>query len=159
MQLKVDELTVNTSTVYAEISSLFFCYDNVGNTMPQPPNHFKWLFHETIQSCWQTPEKNKPENMHSWTTVSLFEVLWVIFQHEGGSKVFMCTCQSRLPQQVALTEFRNQVNAQVKVIVVTFWGSLMRMYFPINEREDSEISNTTPTNSTYCSEKSSLCFY
>ena len=74
-------------------------------------------------------------------------------------EVFMCNCQSRLPQQVALTEFRNQINAQVKVIVVTLWGSFIRMYFPINEREDSEINNTTPTNSTYCSENSSLCFY
>ena len=31
----------------------------------------------------------------------------------------MCTSQLKLPQQVALTEFKTQVSANVKVIIVT----------------------------------------
>ena len=31
----------------------------------------------------------------------------------------MCTSQLKLPQQVALTEFKRQVSANVKVIIVT----------------------------------------
>ena len=44
---------------------------------------------------------------------------------------FSCSCQSRLPQQVALTVFKDQVNAQVKVVVLTFMRYFQMVFFSI----------------------------
>ena len=44
---------------------------------------------------------------------------------------FSCSCQSRLPQQVALTVFKDQVNAQVKVVVLTFMRYFQIVSFSI----------------------------
>ena len=73
--------------------------------------------------------------------MSLFEVIWVRFQHEGGSRGFHLTVSVKL-----LTVFKNQANTQVKVILVSIW-ELSEGCFCIKEREDSAISNTTSTKS------------
>ena len=52
------------------------------------------------------------------SSMSPLEVIWVC-------KAFclLAMCQLKLPQQVALTEFKGQVSAKVKVILTTKWSS------------------------------------
>ena len=73
--------------------------------------------------------QDNPKEKHLWEYepgVSLFEVIRVGFPKNMASLVLCCYCQIKLPQQVALTELTNHVNAQVRVILMTrrrFWQS------------------------------------
>ena len=110
---------------------------------------------------WIANQDNKEK--HLWRRESsVAHLRWSELDSRGES----CCCHLKLPQQVALTAFNKQVNAQVRVIGRT--NSQTRNSSAINDitclspwtvwrKKKSKISNTTPTNSTYCFQKASLC--
>ena len=68
-------------------------------------------------------DRDNPKEKHLWTwesPVALFEVIWGGFSKQMVSNTFSCFCQLKLPQHVALTQFNSQVNAQVRVILLTY---------------------------------------
>ena len=72
---------------------------------------------------WSISQPRQPqrEALMSKRIISVFILRWsgLDSHHNMAQVAFRWFCQLKLPQQVALTEFSSQVNAQVGVIIVT----------------------------------------
>lgn len=108
---------------------------------------------EELDLTKTTPKRSTyEEENHQW-----LHLRWSELDSQGEMALdsFSCCCHLKLPQQVALTAFNKQVNAQVGVIGRTefFSNSSWTMWW----KNNCKISNTTPADSTCCFQKSCLC--
>ena len=97
-----------------------------------------------------------------WSYLRLISVI-----KKRSTNAFSCFCQLKLPQQVALTEFKFQVNAHVRGILMRYNKcilnpvradlELLSWWIMWREPGTSEVSKTSPTSSTYCIHNSSQC--
>ena len=115
------------------------------------------------------PNQDNPKEKHLWrreSSVAPFEVIWVGFTRGIGSWCVQLLLSLKTAPTSSTYCINKQVNAQVRVIgrtksqtrnssatnAVTCLSS-----WTVWRKKKSKFTNTTPTNSTYCFQKASIC--